>query len=394
MNGWQATWLVATREMRERFRARSFRISTLLAAAVVAAIIVVPSLRDETKTYDVGLVGTIDPVISASIRASSASLGAKVELREVESVQRARQRLREGSLDVALVNGREILVNKPLDRSRISGRVRLVGVISEAARLQTALTDVGLTSQQAAAVLSKPALPVRALGKPEPDATDQVSTFIGVLATMFFLLQYGAWILVGVAEEKSSRIAEVLLAALRPRQLVGGKVLGISLVGLTQAVLVALTAFVASRSVGTEVLRGADAFGLLAAVGWFVLGIAFYGWAYAAAGSLVARQSDAQAAGAPITIPMYAGYVASTFTLSGGDVSPVVKVLAFFPPTTPFCMPTLIANNAVEPWQIALSVVMLAVAAFGMARIAGSIYSNSILRTGKRIKWTEALRSA
>jgi ABC-2 type transport system permease protein len=235
---------------------------------------------------------------------------------------------------------------------------------------------------------------VNALGKPKPEAGDQVTGFIGVIAIFIFFQTYGGWILVGVAEEKSSRIAEVLLAAVRPRQLVGGKILGIGLVGLTQALLVATSAIVASRVVGADVLSGAKAWGALAAVGWFILGFAFYGWAYAAAGSLVSRQSEAQAAGLPISIPLFAGYFVSLTALSSTDPSSLVKVMAYLPPTAPLCMPTLIANGGVAPWQVAAVVAGLVVSSWLMARIAGAVYANSILRTGKRIKWLEALRSA
>jgi ABC-2 type transport system permease protein len=393
MSTFEAVRLVAMREIRERFRSRAFRVSSLIAAGVVAALIIVPNVRDEVHTYDVGVVGVTDPVILATIRNSGPAIGGNVAVHNVGSAAQARTRLRSGALDVVLVDGRELIVNKPLNPDRVNARYRLAAAVSEAARLQTALTDAGLPSEKAAEILKKPPLPVQALGKPQPDQTDQVTVFVGVIATLFFLLQYGAWILVGVAEEKSSRVAEVLLAAVRPRQLVAGKVIGIGLIGLAQALFVAGTALVSSRAIGSNVLGGANALDALAAVGWFVLGISFYGWAYAAAGSLVARQSDAQVAGAPITFPMYAGYVASTFALNG-EPSPVLRVLAFFPPTTPFCMPTLIALNDVAPWQVALSVVMLILAGLLMARLAGAIYANSILRSGKRIKWMEALRSA
>mgnify|MGYP001793629775 CR=1 FL=1 len=198
----------------------------------------------------------------------------------------------------------------------------------------------------------------------------------------------------GVAEEQSSRIAGVRCEAGKPRQHGAGKISGIGFVGMVQALLVAIVAIVAARAVGADALKGAQGFAAIAAVGWFILGFSFYGWAYAAAGSLVSRQSDAQAAGLPISIPILVGYFASVSSLSSPDPSSFVRILAHFPPTTPLCMPTLIAGGGAAPWQIALAVVDVIIASALMARVAGAIYSSAILRTGKRIKWSEALRSA
>jgi ABC-2 type transport system permease protein len=386
--------LVARREVRERLRSRVFRLSTVIAAGVVALLIVLPTLKDSNTTYDIGLVGTTDPVIRAAVGGIGLAIGATVHIKDVGDAAAARRQLRAGNLDIALVDGRSVIIDDPLNPDRVTARYRLVAAVSEAARLQTALTDAGLSSDKAAAILRKPPLPVEALGKPKPNTEDQVTTLVGVIAIFAFFQTYGSWILVGVAEEKSSRIAEVLLAAVRPRQLVGGKILGIGIVGLVQAIVVAITAVITSRVVGSNVLEGAKAFGALAAVGWFILGFTFYGWAYAAAGSLVSRQSDAQAAGFPLSIPLFVGYFAALSSVSSTDPSTLVKVLAYLPPTAPLCMPVLIDAGAVAPWQVALVIVASLAASLLVARVAGAVYSNSILRTGKRIKWVEALRSA
>jgi ABC-2 type transport system permease protein len=382
VNAFEAVRIVAMREIRERVRSRVYRISTLITAGIVAALIVVPNATDKPTEYDVGLAGKTDPVIRASVNQIGRFISAKVHVRDIADAAEARALVRSGGLDVALIDGRTIVVDDPINRERVTGRTRLVAAVSESARLQTALTDAGLTSEKAAAILLTPALPIETLGKPKPAASTQITTFVGVVAIFLFFQTYGSWILVGVAEEKSSRIAEVLLAAVRPRHLVGGKVLGIGVIGLAQAVVVAATAVIAARVVGADVLEGAKAFGALAAVGWFVLGFGFYGWLYAAAGSLVSRQSDAQAAGFPITVPIILSYFVSLTSLGGNDPSTLLRVLAYLPPTAPMCMPTLLDSGGVPAWHVvAVIAATLALSVF-MARVAGAVYSNSILRTG------------
>lgn len=386
--------LVAMREIRERLRSRVFRITTLIGAAIVCALIVVPTLNDgEVKRYDVALVNVTDPVIRAAVQNAGTVANAEINVRDYESKERVRADVRSGLIDIALVDARTIIVGDPPPDDRITTKSRLIAAISESARLQTALTDAGLSSDQAAAALRAEPLPVQALGKPNQPDRDQFTTFIGVIAIFIFFQQYGGWILVGVAEEKSSRIAEVLLAAVRPRHLVTGKIVGIGVVGLAQALFVAVSAIVTSRIVGSNVLAGAEAWGALAAVGWFILGFGLYGPAFAAAGSLVNRQSEAQAAGFPVMIPIMAGYFATISAIGQANPSTLLKVLAFLPPTAPLCMPTLISLEAVAPWQIALTVVGVAASGVVVSMIAGAIYANAILRTGKRVKWLEAIRS-
>ncbi len=386
--------LVAMREIRERFRSKVFRITTLIGAAIVCALIVIPSLQDDdVKVYDVALVHVSDPVIRASVQSAGTAAGVQVRVRDYESAAKVRADIRSGALDIALLDSRTIVVGDPPPSDRVTTKARLILAISESARLQSALTDAGLSSVQAASALRAPPLPVQALGKPTQPNRDQFTTFIGVIAIFIFFQQYGGWILVGVAEEKSSRIAEVLLAAVKPRQLVTGKILGIGVVGVTQALFVAVSAIVTSRLVGSNILAGAEAWGALAAVGWFVLGFGLYGPAFAAAGSLVSRQSEAQAAGFPVMIPIMAGYFATISAIGQANPSTLLRVLAFLPPTAPLCMPTLISLNAVEPWQVALTALGVAVSGVLVARLAGTIYASAILRTGKRIKWMEAIRS-
>lgn len=392
----QTIMLVARRETRERFRSKVFRFSTLISALVVAAIIIVPNLRDEKQTvYDIGLVNVTNPVVTESIKASAPVIGAELKIRTVADAKTARRLVRSGELDIALLDSKRIVVNNAPDPNVLSKRLRLQLALSEAARLPTALSQSGLSAEQINAALTAPPLPVDSLAKPKDRSGGAIATNVfGVIGTFIFLQTYGAWVLNGVAEEKSTRIAEVLLAAVRPRDLVAGKIIGIGTLGLIQALAVAISAIVAARIVDIDVLAGTKALYALGAVGWFVLGFGLYGWAFAAAGSLVSRQSEAGAAAFPVYIPLFAGYFAATTSYGSADPNLLVKVLAFFPPTAPLCMPVLMATNTVQGWQIALSALGVVISIAFMARFASAIYANSILRAGKRVKWLAAYRAS
>ena len=396
MTRFSSVRLVAEREIRERLRSKVYRFATLISALAVVAIIVIPNLRDDKPSvYDVGLVNVTNPVVNQAVRAVGPAIGATLRIKTYSSVEDATKAVRSGALDIALIEGRRIIVDDKADSDRISKRLRLEQGISEAARLPTALSDAGMSPEAIGQVLTRPPLQVEALAKSKDESGGAIATnIIGVIATFIFLQTYGSWVLNGIAEEKSSRIAEVLLAAVRPRELVTGKIIGIGVLGLIQAVTVAASAIIASRAVDIDVLSGTKAFYAVGAVGWFVLGFGFYAWAFAAAGSLVSRQSEAGAAAFPVFIPMFAGYLAATTSFGTTDPNALIRVLAYFPPTAPFCMPVLITQGAVSAWQIALSVGGVVVSILVMAKIASAIYSNSILRAGKRVKWLDAVRSS
>jgi ABC-2 type transport system permease protein len=215
---------------------------------------------------------------------------------------------------------------------------------------------------------------------------------IGVVLIFLMLTQYNTWILMGVMQEKASRVVEVLLAAVRPIQLLGGKVLGIGLVAMGQAALIVAFAFVVGKAVGSDLLKGTGGLLLLADLLWLVLGYAFYSWLYAAAGSTAERQDQVQTLALPLSLPILIAYIYSITVASSGNPSTLFKALAYFPPTAPFAMPVLVSLNAVAWWQFLISVVLSIVGTALMAWFAAGIYRRAVLRSGQRVSLRE-LRS-
>jgi ABC-2 type transport system permease protein len=186
-------------------------------------------------------------------------------------------------------------------------------------------------------------------------------------------------------QEKSSRVVEVLLATVRPIQLLAGKVLGIGLVALGQAALIVGFALALSAAVGSDLLHGTAPIALVAELLWLVLGYAFYCWVYAAAGSMAERQDQVQTLALPLSIPILLGYIFSITTASTGHADIFFKVLAYLPPTAPFCMSVLVGLDAVSWWQF-LAAVLISIAGTAVtAFFAAGIYRRAVLRTGGRV---------
>jgi ABC-2 type transport system permease protein len=235
-------------------------------------------------------------------------------------------------------------------------------------------------------------VPVRGLEPPSASLTRRITGQITSILVLIIIQVYGQQISVGVAEEKQSRIVEVILASIRPIQLLTGKVLGIGLLAMVQAVAMVVVFLGLGTAVGSSLIHGA-APGIVATGAIFiVIGYAFYSTAYAAAGSLVTRQSELGSVVVPVVIPLIVAYALEFTVLYANTATTFYRVLGFLPPTAPVAMPVLYAAGDAPLWQVAVSAVLLAASTVWLARIAAAIYTRSILRTGTRIRLRQALR--
>jgi len=382
--------LVAAREVRERVRGKVFRVGTLLILLVVAGAIVVPVLNSgKSRPQRVGVVGAFPAPLREAVVASATSVGITVHLVPEADADAAHRDLRSGRIDLAIVDGRELIVDKAIGSAVTSTTAQLVLSVSKNLGLAEAVESAGLSATQAAELAGAKALPVKSLQPGTAKGATQTTSTVGLILVFIMLTQYNTWILIGVMEEKSSRVVEVLLAAMRPVQLLAGKVLGIGLVAFAQAALVVAFALGLAEAVGSDLLRGTAPLVLVSTLVWLVLGYAFYCWVYAAAGSMAERQDQVQSLAVPLSLPIIFGYVMALIAAGSGSPSTFFKVLAYLPPTAPFAMPVLVGLGAVTWWEFAASAAVSIVCTVGMARLASSVYRRAILRTGRRVQLRE-----
>ena len=389
--GKSETGLVAMREVRQRVRGRLFRIGTIVILAVVAAAIVIPSVGHGKSTQPVAVVGALPSSARASILSAARSVGTRARLIGETSANRARADLRSGRVKLAIVDGRELVVNKAIASSDASTTAEFVRAVSRTLGVDRAVEAAGLTPTQVGQLARAAPLPVTSLQPGAAKNSARSTSTIGLVLIFLMLTQYNTWTLMGVMEEKASRVVEVLLAAVRPVQLLGGKVLGIGLVVFAQAALIVAFALGLSGAVGSDLLHGTQPALLASTVLWLVLGYGFYCWVYAAAGSMAERQDQVQSLALPLSLPLIFGYIISLTTINSGTPSLFFKVLAYLPPTAPFAMPTLVGLGAVSWWEFTASALVSAVCTIGVARLATGIYRKAVLRTGRRVRLREVL---
>ena len=378
------TGLVAAREVRERLRGRLFKVITLILLAVVAAAIVIPTLHSAPRsTVNVGVVGTLSPSERGTVSAALAHARLRGLIATERDIYDARAALRTRRVTVVIDQGRSVLVET-------SASAGAATAIATAIGMENAFRAAGLSVSQAAVIAHARPLPIRSAAPHQSD-TARATSVIGLVFVFILLTQYLAWTLVGVMEEKASRVVEVLLATVRPIQLLGGKVLGIGLVALLQAGLLVAFALGVADAVGSDLLKGTAPSVIFVSLLWLVLAYAFYAWVFAAAGSMAERQDQAQSMSLPLSVPIIVGYILGLVSSGPGPVSPLMKVLAYLPPTAPFEMPLLVAKGEVTWWEFLLAVVLCIGSTVVVARLAAVVYERAVLRTGHRIRLREVL---
>ena len=248
-----------------------------------------------------------------------------------------------------------------------------------------------------------------AVAWPDPARTDpllsgasaagQDMLAFGMTILIFMIvIMYGNWVAMSVVEEKTSRVMEVVLNAATPFQLLAGKVLGVGAVAFLQyaAVVVAgIVALLAQPALQSAVLGNGATGGLaqgltpqlLLLFGVYgLLGFLLYASLYAAAGSLVSRQEDVNAAVMPMTLISTAGYMVGVYASMGllDARSGWVTTLSVVPFLSPFMMLGRASTGVAQPWEVALSLVLLA-ASIGLAIwVAARIYAVGVLLYGQR----------
>ncbi len=379
--------LVAGREIRERFRSRVFRIGTIAMLAIVAGAVLIPALTRGTPTPQrVGVVGSLPAPLRAALTTAARGAGTSVRYATEPDEARADRDLRAGRLDVVVVDGRRLVTGTPVDTSSTSTASRFVVAASKELGIALALEAAHLTPAQSATLGRAAPVPVVSLAPRHVSGAAKATALLALIIVFVMLTQYGGWTLMGVMEEKSSRVSEVLLATVSPVRLLAGKVTGIGLMALAQASVIAGVALVLAVAVGSNLLAGSAPSVLAAAFVWLVLGYAFTCWLYAAAGSMAERQDQVQTLAVPLSIPALIGYVVSLTAVSSGSASAFVTVLAYLPPTAPFAMPVLVGLGAVTWWQFLVSIAITVASTVAVARVAAAVYRRAILRTGRRVR--------
>jgi len=252
------------------------------------------------------------------------------------------------------------------------------------------LAKAGLSPRQVADLQSVRPPKQVTVGRVDNEGRAGAGLAVGVI--LYLALTFaGTAIATTVAMEKCTRISEVLLAILRPSQVLVGTVLAIGTVTLLQLLVLAAPLAVAVRvtdSIGLPPVAAGD---IALGVAWFLLGFMLYAFLFAATGALVNKITEVNSAILPVTMTLVVGYMlAITVVVAdpGGGWSVAVSL---FPLTAPMAMPIRWASGLVPVWQLVLAMALTAAAAVLLVAVGSAIYRRALLITGRRVKLREVI---
>ncbi len=406
---------VARREYTERVGSRLFHLSTLLLATLAVLVAFIPFLirvvdRNTVTTIvvtssDEGLasrsIGILDTVLNAG---TPEGADAPYHVRQEDDPATALGLVDDGTADGALIVTRsasgQLQFQFQAGDAVGEDRRQLVSIGAFA----IAVLDYTATNPGSGA-FQLPSVEQEAVGGPGGGGTPvsaaeyasrRVVGVVFVVLIFITLVIYGMWVAAGVVTEKTSRVMELMISAASPRQLVVGKVAGIGLAGLTQAVAIlapALIALAVEDQLATALLGPGPSVapslaglsvGLVAAfLVYFCLGFVLFALIYAAAGSLVSRAEDLQMLALPLSLLAIVGYIQAVMALTGA-LAGFLRVASYVPFWSPFVMLTRLTVGRVEPWELALSLGLLVLTIAGTYVVAVRVYAAGVLLYGQR----------
>ncbi len=429
---WRNIGLIIGREYKNRVQQRSFLIGTivLLVAVIIAAFaptifqIITAKTSSQTKIDIVNNTGpiaglngnTLTQYFATNLNGTASQTQGQstngqapfaITLASSNSVNSLQQQVKNGTLNILLVIDRSAKQDiqftyytnasgQDANQTQIQTLTGQLGLLDKASRM-------GLTPTQTSALFAQTSFTVinTKQNQDKRSVSDIVAGYIiayaGIILIYMWVTLYGVGVAMGVAEEKGTRIMEILVNATTPFQLMVGKIIGIGAAGVTQmATFVTvgiimlllqnpIKAALLGNNSGTFSLNITGTFLvlLILLLVYFILGFLLYATLFAAMGALVKRQDEVQNAVLPITFLSLAGYLVCFIGVTDPNAT-WVKIISYIPFWTPTVMIMRIGASSVAGWEIALTVALMIVAIAICAFISARIYRFGVLMYGQR----------
>ncbi|MBC9821222.1 ABC transporter permease [Terrabacter sp. MAHUQ-38] len=367
-------------------RSKTFKIVMVLLLLASAAAVILPQLlAGGVTTYTLATVGRAPASLVAALDAAQVKGDFTVEYLARGGVEEVRAAVQAGDATVGLAD--EILYVAAGDAGTFP-----VVVAQAVVRLEVAdrLTRAGLTPRQVADLQSVQP-PKQVTVAPVADEKRAAVGFAVGISLYMALLFGGSAIATAVAQEKASRISEVLLVVLRPSQILAGTVLAVGTVTLAEILVLATPVLVAigvRDDLGLPAVAAGD---IALGLAWFVIGFGLYAFLYAACGALVNKVTEVSSAVMPIVMIMLAAYMVSITVTTHDPTSPWSLVIAVFPLTSPIGMPFLWASGEASPLLLLFSMMLAILSAAGVISLASTVYRRGLLITGRRVGVREVI---
>lgn len=422
MNNWfmvnkEKLLLIIQREYLVRFRSKIFVVTTVLAPLIMILMIVLPALiqtlsDDQSRQFlvydETGIIG----------RQLAEGAPGFYQISENEPGE-LREELQNGGIDGYITIPHELLDGMGSAAFFHDGSAGMNTASRIRSDIRETVRDIRLerldTSEEIRAVLADhTGMDNYVIAESGEETADSgLSAFIGFIMGFIIygaMIGYGAIIMRGVMEEKTSRVVEVIASSVRPFELLMGKVIGVALLGLTQFViwaaagallLMAAGPLSALFTGGAETAETAEAaavnlpvIGPMVWIGFvlfFLLGFLIYSSLFAAVGSAIDQESDSQQLQLPIIMLIIIPLM-FLFTISEQPTSTLAVIMSMIPFFAPILMPVRMAVISVPIWQLGATILLMILTFILLIWLSARIYRTGILMYGKKASFRELWR--
>jgi len=430
--------LIIKREYTTRVMKPSFIILTFLTPVLIAGMVMVPLLLAQIKDNTEKKIVVIDQTgLYKTVFADNENFKFEFVDQSIETFRRTKER---DSYDAVLFIPQDLSLN-PKAATLFSEEqvgVEMKSYVSDLLKKhieEKKLAELNIPDFKELVEKTKVSIDVKTVrwGKDgeEKMGSAELAVIIGMISAFviyIFIVVYGAQVMSGVVQEKTSRIVEVIISSVKPFQLMMGKIIGIAMVGLTQfalwvilsVVLVTVLTSAFGTTLDIETYQQAQTMGVSAVnlpfddqdgvvsdllialqnfdfvqtgilfVLFFLGGYLLYASLFAAVGSAVDNETDTQQFSLPLTLPIVFAIYAAIYSAENPD-GPLAFWCSMIPFTSPIVMMVRLPFG-VPTWQLALSLGILILSFIGSTWIAGKIYRTCILMYGKKITWKEMMK--
>ena len=417
------TWLVIKREYLTRVRKRTFILATILFPLLYVALIfgtgyIAAKSTRELRVAVIDSSGYFNKAIIAEANHQDSSSYLEYITVHADSVKKHYASMGyDGYIVIPSSNLESGMKNISLNTDKTYGIGPVMQVQSKLNTIWSKIKAERLgIDQKTRDILDKSTITVEAKNEKDEKSNAKIASTIGYVCGFliyFILLVYGSQVMMGVMEEKTNRIAEVVVSSIRPFQLMLGKIIGIGFVALTQFFLWVLFIFliynITAQTGRNDMMSGVvgnvqDVFTsiniplIIFCFAFYLLGgFFFYSSLYAAIGSAVNEDMrEAQSLSLPVTM-----LVIFSIALMTSAMADPTGNLAFWASIIPISSPIVMmaripfgVPGTVPYWQLALSMGLLVIGFIFTTWFAGKIYRTGILMYGKKPSWKEMIKWA
>jgi ABC-2 type transport system permease protein len=403
-------WLIAKREYLERVRTKAFLISTLLIPLLMGGgIIGSVVLGDKTKPTSHIAVVSPDQQLATDLKAELENgKDSKMTVEVISPGNSETQKTLDSMLADKQLDG--YLWIKPAsnssERPSFSYTPQSAADMVNHDTIKSAIRNVivrerlahqGMVASDVDALMQPVKVDTTQAGKIADTTSSLVAVYVLFILMYMVILLYGMNVARSIIEEKTSRVFEVLLATIRPEEMMAGKVIGVGSVGLTQVAVWLFTAIVLTSSSIMGALAGGKVHVTLGPmqiiffVVYFLLGYLLYSSIAAALGAMVNSEQELQQLNMLLVMPLAGCFFAMVpvITNPGGTLA---RLLSFIPFCTPLIMYLRISLSTPHAWEIALSIGLMLISIYAVLWVASRIYRVGILMYGKRPSLPEIMR--